>query len=87
MSILGKLHFICHCVKPGRVFVSRLIKWLREFPDGELATVPEFVRLDLRWWSKFLHSYNGVSMISEEQWSEPDGYLASDACLVGCGCW
>ena len=33
-SILGKLHFISGCVRPGRIFVSRLLNWLRTaFPS------------------------------------------------------
>ena len=33
--------------------------------------------------------YNGVSMLSVEEWSQPDKVLASDACLVaiGAGGW
>ena len=28
-SLLGKLNFISQCVRPGRIFVSRLLNWLR----------------------------------------------------------
>ena len=32
-SLLGKLHFVSACVRPGRIFVSRLLNWLRSaFP-------------------------------------------------------
>ncbi|CAC5386532.1 unnamed protein product [Mytilus coruscus] len=34
---------------------------------------------DLLWWSEFLEIYN------LQEWTEPDEYMASDACLVGCG--
>ena len=30
-SLLGKLHFVSSCVRPGRLFVSRLLTWLRTF--------------------------------------------------------
>ena len=30
-SLLGKLHFVATCVHPGRLFVSRLLNWLRCF--------------------------------------------------------
>jgi hypothetical protein len=34
-SLLGKLHFISSCVRPGRVFVNRLLSWLRAaFPEN-----------------------------------------------------
>ena len=29
-SLLGKLHFVSTCVRPGRIFVWRLLNWLRE---------------------------------------------------------
>lgn len=29
-SLIGKLNFVAHCVKPARIFISRLLNWLRE---------------------------------------------------------
>ncbi|KAI8483411.1 hypothetical protein Bbelb_388740 [Branchiostoma belcheri] len=40
---------------------------------------------DLHWWSTFLPSYNGVSLLPQAGWSEPDAIFSSDACLSGCG--
>ncbi|KAI8514849.1 hypothetical protein Bbelb_074400 [Branchiostoma belcheri] len=42
-------------------------------------------RKDLHWWSTFLPSYNGVSLLPQAGWSEPDAIFSSDACLSGCG--
>ena len=87
-SLLGKLHFVSNCVKPGRIFVSRLLVWLRKFPSGFsglMKKIPRYVMRDLFWWDKFLGVYNGVSMISLEEWSDPDIVLSSDSSLVGCG--
>ena len=28
-SLLGKLNFVAACVKPGRIFISRMLKWLK----------------------------------------------------------
>ena len=28
-SLLGKLNFIAACVRPGRIFISRMLKWLK----------------------------------------------------------
>jgi hypothetical protein len=34
-SLLGKLHFVATCVRPGRLSVSRLLNWLRSvFPSN-----------------------------------------------------
>ena len=86
-SLLGKLHFVSACVKPGRLFVSRLLIWLRTFQGNDRLRkkIPAFVKKDLVWWDKFLDVYNGVSMMNFRDWSEPDLHLSSDACLVGCG--
>jgi hypothetical protein len=85
-SLLGKLHFVAACVRPGRIFVCRLLTFLRTFsPDAGLLCIPVYVKKDLLWWSEFLPLYNGVSMMAIEEWSSPDGVFACDACLDGCG--
>lgn len=87
-SLLGKLHFISNCIRPGRLFVSRLLTWLRSLPDDKNKhVIPCYVKKDLLWWSQFLVSYNGVSMMSLEDWTQPDECLESDATLKSCGGW
>ena len=78
-SLGGKLSFIATCVRPGRLFISRLLDYLSELPD--------FVRKDVLWWKTFLPYYNGVSMMPMERWSLPDEVVATEACLSGCGAW
>ena len=84
-SLLGKLHFVCKCVRQGRVFVSRLLNFLREIPETGSAIITQDVKGDLKWFKVFLPSYNGISMMPPLEWSDPDDVLACDACLVGCG--
>lgn len=86
-SLLGKLNFVAACVKPSRVFVSRLLTWLRSlYHSSDFQNViPQFVRKDLIWWNRFLPLYNGVSMMEYENWSSPDAIFSSDSCLSGCG--
>lgn len=87
-SLLGKLNFVGACVKPSRVFISRLLNWLRQlygFKCSILHQIPEEVQKDLLWWDKFLPLYNGISMMSLGEWSKPDEVFSSDACLEGCG--
>ena len=86
-SLLGKLNFVAACVRPGRIFVSRMIQWLKslyKLPTGE-HIIPTYVKKDLLWRDKFLHIYNGVSMMITEEWSEPDEIFSSDSCLEACG--
>jgi len=82
-SLVGKLNFVGSCVKPGRIFISRLLNWLRSIYSVEgKVLVPEFVKQDIKWWKTFLPLYNGISM--KEEWSKPDGMFTSDTCLSRC---
>ena len=85
-SLIGKLNFVAHCVKPARIFISRLLNWLRQIQNTDSSQViPLETKKDLIWWFHFLPKYNGVSMMDFEEWSEPDQLCATDACLVGAG--
>ena len=86
-SLLGKLNFVSACVRPGRIFVSRMLKWLKVLykEDMGLNPIPEYVKKDILWWYRFLPQYNGVSLMVYEEWSKPDSIVSSDACLTGCG--
>ena len=85
-SLICKLNFVAHCVKPSRIFISRLLNWLREIQNSEKAEViPEEIRKDLKWWYIFLPRFNGVAMMDLEEWGEPDSLAESDSCLTGCG--
>ena len=65
LSLIGYLSHACKVVPPGRPFLRRLI---------ELSTKAKLlhhhlrlniqVRCDLQWWSMFLQSWNGISMMS-----------------------
>ncbi len=83
--LLGKLHFVCKCVRQGRVFVSRILNFLRTMEEGVVYLIPQEMRGDLKWFSRYLPTFNGVSLIPPLHWSEPDAVLASDACLTGAG--
>ncbi|XP_078619225.1 uncharacterized protein LOC144886464 [Branchiostoma floridae x Branchiostoma japonicum] len=85
-SLLGKLQFIASCVRPGRLFISRMLLFLRRFP-GRHTCMPldEEFRKDLAWWVTFLPTYNGISLIPQSGWTKADAVFSSDACLTGCG--
>ena len=87
-SLVEKLNFVAACVRPGRMFISRLINWMRELYQEDKnvsVTVPEEVRKDILWWHKFLDVYNGVSIMSYGDWSSPDEIISTGACLTGAG--
>lgn len=86
-SLVGSLNFLAACVRPGRLFLSRILNFLREMASqGPVALTPEF-RQDLFWWQLFAPLYNGVSIMPIADWSVPDGVVSCDACLSGCGGW
>ena len=61
-SLIGKLSFVTNCVRPGRIFISRLLQVLRECSEQEKHEVTQEIKQDLRWWQNYLPSFNGVSM-------------------------
>ena len=86
-SLLGKLNFVAKCVKPARLFISRMLELLRNMPNhGHMQISEEFMK-DVYWWKKFLPKYNGISMMLIEDWTKPDELVSCDACLTGCGGW
>lgn len=85
--LLGKLNFVAACVRPGRVFTMRLLSLLRATPKTGSIPVPRDTKADLLWWRRFLFVYNGISIMPELPWSEPDELLSTDACLEACGGW
>ena len=86
-SLLGKLNFVASCVRSSRIFISRLLQWLRCLYKGNCKEyqIPEYVKKDLLWWDTFLPLYNGISMMIMEEWSEPDEIFSCDSCLFSCG--
>lgn len=88
-QLLGKLQFVCRCVRPGRVFLARLLNFLRQFnvSDNTCLSIPEVAQKDILWFHRFLPEFNGVHIIPASVWESPDITFATDACLVGCGGW
>ena len=86
-QLLGKLHFVGCCVQPSRIFVNRILNWLRECYglSSVQFEIPEAVNKDLVWWHTFLPLYNGVSLMDYGEWWSADSLFSCDACLTGCG--
>ena len=85
-SLVGKLVFVSACVPPGRLFVSRLLESLRKLRcNHHRCRLSRDFRRDLEWWRRFLHEFNGVSLIASTVYTAPDDIVATDACSSGCG--
>ena len=53
-SLVGKLQFISNCVKPGRLFVSRLLNEMKKMRRGRWYPIKNEIRMDIRWWYNWL---------------------------------
>ena len=84
-SLIGKLQYVTKCVFQSRMFMNRLLEALRSIKDKKSISLSDSFRKDLKWWSMFMDTYNGVSFLPSSIWTEPDVTLATDSCLLGCG--
>lgn len=85
-SLLGKLQFVAKCVRPGRLFIARMLPFLSKLKaQHHRFHLDTQFRKDLSWWSTFLGQFNGISILYSLQWSKPDGIFSTDACPTGCG--
>ena len=86
-SLIGKLCFICKCVRQSRIFLNRLLEVLRSVDwegSSKIKLSADFHK-EIKWWSMFMSTFNGVAFIPSPIWMEPDVSMATDSCLQGCG--
>ena len=80
--LIGKLQFVCVAIRPGRLFISRLIRLLKgDRLDMELD---EETRKDIKWWLRFMPQFNGSGILWMDSFKEQE-VMASDASLTGLG--
>ena len=84
-SLIGKLSFVTNCVRPGRIFVSRLLQSLKQCSDSTKYSVDSEIMKDLQWWKQFLPTFKGTAILWLQDSLTYEKLLASDASLVGGG--
>lgn len=84
-QLIGKLQFVSKCVRPGRIFISRLLRWMKQMTDWEVRNLDDETRKDIRFWYEMLPQFSGVSIMWHLELETPDTVIASDSCLTGCG--
>ena len=89
LSLIGLLTHAGKAVKPGRVYVRRLIDL-----SSVASQLDHFIRInrearaDLEWWHHFLGRWNGVAMMTAGKNRAPDIVVTSDASgSWGCGAY
>ena len=64
LSLIGKLHSICLVVKPGRLFLRRLIDLSTTVKKNcHHINLNSSARADMQWWQEWLPSWNSTSII------------------------
>lgn len=80
-SIIGKVIHVAKCIRPARLFVSRLLEALRGMRKKYLKVTQE-MKDDLLWFKEFSSEWNGVGLINM---SSPDLDVYVDASGSGIG--
>lgn len=98
-GLLGRLFWVAKVVRFSRTFMGRLLTQLRDMAgkrDHEKVRLGDQSRKDLLWWSRFLRTFNGVSMILNEDviplsleqlLDTPEKVCAGDSTPTGIGAW
>ena len=86
-NLVGKLQFVATCVRPGRVFICRLLNAMRDTSKTGTHLVPFQMKQDVCWWLVFLPHYNVVSIAWMDQFPTPDSVMSCDASLRGIGAY
>ena len=86
-SLLVKLSFVTACVKPGRIFMARLLTSLHECKHNASHRYPisTTALLDIQWWLEFLPRYHRISLIKPSLWDFESLNFSTDTCLQGGG--
>ena len=87
LSLIGFLSFACKVVKPGRMFLRRLIDLSTTVKSNNFFVyINAEARADLQWWQDFLPQWNGVEIIQQHPISSNNLRLWTDASDLGFGC-
>ncbi len=86
LSLIGSLSFACRVIKPGRMFLRRLIDLAHSVRSlHHHIDLTNSVREDLAMWSVFLESWNGCALFQEPTTSSAVLGLFTDVSGVGFG--
>ena len=81
--LAGKLNFIAKCIQPTKIFMNRILAFLRETPKyGKIPVTQELIE-DIKWFIEFAQEFNGLILLEKEK--KPIWTIECDACLEGAG--
>ena len=86
LSLIGFLSFACKVVKPGRMFLRRLIDLSSQAKElFHFIHINKEAKKDINWWHNFLDSWHGGSVFPESFCEASALQLYSDASFCGIG--
>ena len=86
LSLIGSLSFASKVVKPGRIFLRRLIDLsTRVTRLHHHLSLDSEARADIQWWIDFLPAWNGINFIQSEPVTSASLKLFTDASNTGFG--
>jgi hypothetical protein len=86
LSLIGSLSFAAKVVKPGRIFLRRLIDL-----STSVSKLHHHISLnleaksDIKWWLQFLPAWNGIAIFQEDVTTADSLHLFTDASDIGLG--
>ena len=88
LSLIGSLSFACKVIKPGRIFLRRLINLSTKVSKlSHHLDISSSVRADLAMWSCLLKSWNGVEVFQTMPLTSVDLNLYLDPSFHDFGCF
>ena len=81
-SLLGSLLYVSKCVRPGRIFLNRMLQLLRSMGSNSSTKLTVEFSKDLKWFATFLKQFNGIVHYDVKP---VQAELHLDACLTGFG--
>ena len=88
LSLLGKLVFMSRIIKPGRIFMRRIITCTSKLKQlHHKVRLSREARSDISWWLSFTEVWNKKSVFYDDEWMCADNDLCffTDASLYGIG--
>ena len=89
LSLIGKLHFMCHVCWPGRAFLHHIIETsMKVWHLYHRVKLNQEFHRDVDWWLPYLPTWNGVILLYELHWlTSTECQLFTNASDIGFGCY
>jgi hypothetical protein len=88
-SLIGSLKYFARVMRPARIFVARLIRFMYSIVTARSSTqvtLPALIREDLQWWYERVQRLNGTYHFYEPDVLASAAHFFADACAQGFAC-